>query len=85
MGRVGRHEYKPDLQLNLYDLISCSCWDTLVLHVGMQLFPGESNQKVDCVASFSGPHLAFCCLLYGGKGQKAGWACMGMRLLRLCS
>ena len=26
---------KPDLQLNLYDLISCSCWDTLVLHVGI--------------------------------------------------
>ena len=40
----------------------------------MQLFLGESNQKVDCVASFSGPHLAFCCLLYGGK---AGWGVHG--------
>ena len=29
---------KPDLQLNLYDLISCSCWDAVILHVGMQLF-----------------------------------------------
>ena len=56
---------KPDLQLNLYDLISWSCWDTLVLHVGMQHFLGESNQRVDCVASFSGRHLGFCCLLYG--------------------
>ena len=45
--------------------------------MGMQLFLGESNQKVDCVASFSGPHLAFCCLLYGGKGQKAGWGVHG--------
>ena len=76
MGRVGRH----DLQLNLYDLISCSCWDTLVLHVGMQLFLGESDRRVDCVASSSGCHLAFCCLLYGGK---LGGACMGMRLQRL--
>ena len=38
---------KPDTQLNLYDLISCSCWDAVVLHVGMQLFLGESNQRVD--------------------------------------
>ena len=38
---------KPDIQLNLYDLISCSCWDPVVLHVGMQLFVGESNQRVD--------------------------------------
>ena len=30
------------------------CWDTLVLHVGMQPLLGESNQRVDCVASFSG-------------------------------
>ena len=37
----------PDLHLNLYDLISCSCWDAVVLHVGMQLFLGESNQRVD--------------------------------------
>ena len=76
-GWEGRN--KPDLQLNLYGLISCSCWDTLVLHVGMQLFLGESNQRVDCVASFSGPHPAFCCLLYGGKGQKLGGTYMGMR------
>ena len=33
---------KPDLQLNLHDLISCSCWDTLVLRVGMQPLLGES-------------------------------------------
>ena len=33
----------PDLQLNL---ISCSCWDA-VLYVGMELFLGESNQRVD--------------------------------------
>ena len=38
---------KPDLQLNLYDLISCSYWDAVVLHVGMQLFLGKSNQRVD--------------------------------------
>ena len=37
----------PDLQLNSYDLISCSCGDAVVLHVGMQLFLGESNQRVD--------------------------------------
>ena len=37
----------PDLQLNLYDLISWSCWDAVVLHVGMQLFLGEGNQRVD--------------------------------------
>ena len=36
---------RSDLQLNLYDLISCSCWDAVVLHVGMQLFLGESNQS----------------------------------------
>ena len=36
-----------DLLLNLYDLISCSCWDAVVLHGGMQLFLGESNQRVD--------------------------------------
>ena len=36
-----------DLQLNLYDLISCSCWDAVVLHVGLQLFLGESNQRID--------------------------------------
>ena len=34
----------PDLLLtDLYDLISCSCWDAAELHVGMQLFLGESN------------------------------------------
>ena len=38
---------KQDLQLNVYDLISCSCWDAVVLHVGKQLFLGESNQRVD--------------------------------------
>ena len=54
---------KSVLQLNLYDLISCSCWDTLVLNVGMKPLLGESNQRVDCVALFSGHHLAFCCLL----------------------
>ena len=36
-------------QLNLYDLISCSCWDADVLQLGMQLFPGESNQRVDAL------------------------------------
>ena len=36
-----------DSLLNLYDLISCSCWDAVVLHGGMQLFLGESNQRVD--------------------------------------
>ena len=51
--------------------------------MGIQLFLGESNQRVDCVASFSGRHLAFCCLLYG-KRQKAGRGMHGMRLLRLC-
>ena len=35
----------PDLQLNLYDLISCSCWDDVVLHVGMQLFLGGSKPR----------------------------------------
>ena len=68
---------KRDLQLNLYDLISCSCWGTLVLRVGMQPFLGESIQRVDCVASFSGCHLAFRCLLYGGKQQKARWGMHG--------
>ena len=38
---------KPDIQLNLYDLISFSCWDAVVLHVGMQPFLGEGNQRVD--------------------------------------
>ena len=41
---------KPDIQLNLYDLISCSCWDAVILHVGMQLFLGESNQTVDSLS-----------------------------------
>ena len=40
---------KPDTQLNLCDLISCSCWDAVVLHVGMQLFLGESNHRVDSI------------------------------------
>ena len=40
---------KPDLQLNLYDLISCSCWGTLVLRVGIcNLF----LERVDCVATW---------------------------------
>ena len=30
-------------------LISCSCWNAVVLHVGMQLFLGESNQRVSLV------------------------------------
>ena len=36
---------KPDIQLNLYDLISCSCRDAVVLYMGMQLFLGASNQS----------------------------------------
>ena len=42
---------KSDIQLNLYDLISRSCWDADVLYVGMQLFLGESNQRVDSIPS----------------------------------
>ena len=38
---------KPGLQLNLYNLISCSCWDAVALHVSIQLFFGEGNQRVD--------------------------------------
>ena len=46
---------KPDLQLNLYDLISYSCWDAVVLHVGMQLLLGESNHRVDSFPSVHFP------------------------------
>ena len=63
---------KPDLQLNL---ISWSCWGTVVLHVGMQHIFGESNMRVDCVASISG--LAFCYVV-------SDRVCMGMRPLGLC-
>ena len=38
---------KPGLQLNLYNLISCSCWDAVVLHVSIKLFLGEGNHRVD--------------------------------------
>ena len=49
----------------------------------MQLFLGESIQRVDCVASFSGCHLAFCCLLKQQSDRKLSGVCMGTRLLRL--
>ena len=45
-GAGGEGMNVPDIQLNLHDLISCSCWDTLLIHVGMQPFLGESNQRV---------------------------------------
>ena len=36
----------PDLELNLYDLISCSCWDAVVLHVGMHADPRVKSSSV---------------------------------------
>ena len=56
------------LQLNLY---SRNCRNAFVLYVCMQLFLERVSQRVDCVAPFSGYHLAFCCLL-NGKRQEAG-------------
>ena len=74
---------KPDLQLNLHDLISCSCWDNLVLHVGVQLFLGESNQRVTVyLQSRAATWLSVACCM--ASNRKLSGACMGMRLLRLC-
>jgi len=54
---------KPDLQLINLLGYSCTC--------RYATFVGESIQRVGCVASFSGCHLAFCCLLHD-KWLKAG-------------
>ena len=65
---------KTHLQLTLHHYMSCSCWDTLVLHVGMQRF---LSQRVETV------ELAFYCWMV--STWKLGGVCMGMRLLRLCA
>ena len=78
---VGRHKlptFTPEFAwFNEFQLLGYSC--TLC----MQLFLGESIQRVDCVASFSGCHLAFCCLLKQQSDRKLSGVCMGTRLLRL--
>ena len=67
MGRVGRHEWITfTAQFVFPQLQECFCTSCVYA-----TFPGESIQRVDCVASFSGYHLAFCCLL-NGKRQQAG-------------
>ena len=47
----------------------------------MQFFFGESNQRVDCVASI---FLRLSAACYMVSDRKLGGAGMGMRLLKLC-
>ena len=46
---------KPDLQLNVYDLMGCSCWDAVVL-CGYAAFLGESNLSFP-LYTFTGPKI----------------------------
>ena len=62
---------KPHLQLNLYDKLVAAAGIYPCTSSVYTTFLGESIQRVDCVASFSGCHLNFCCLL-NDKRQKTG-------------
>ena len=54
------HTYSWICMTNKLQLLGCSCTSCVYA-----TFLGECIQRVDCVASFSGCHLTFCCLLNG--------------------